>query len=289
MNMNEMMYDSAVTAIDRLKGAMMYRKTRELHWFSSDGEYLYSAESPLDPEINAEDFGDLPWFRTNELMNGWFVRRIQMARVGIRATLDAKMYVVEPSQIEAVEWEIPTSLFDPNVDDPLAEIELNAHYKEALQSPIELSERDIADLDNAIYDLNQDTQEFVRELRVRRANMTADEKFRERELRRKWETEPPRNETGQKVWWSISLMSVLLTVYADTAEEAIQAVEDEYNHGMELMMFFVSIESDETQEKLEPHKDEKIVRLIPFSNVVWPEDPDNMTDEQRGAFDRLKR
>jgi len=271
-----------------LKAALVEHQSNTIKWRSQDGMFQYIADTPVDPLVDVIEYADLPWFQTQSAYNAWRVTRINIGRVGIETGFRATQFTVTPKELTLAHWEYPAATVDKRITDPLADIELQQNYSAALQQPSQPDLIDYAELDNAMYDLNIHTAALHIEAQQKWDAMTDTEKFQDRELRRKWMTEPERNETGHKVWWVISTAMTVVAVYVMTAEEALQTIEDRYNNGDTLLFYSVAIASEDAQQNLASYSDTGVKRLIPFSSEPWPDDIDNLTAAQKAAFERLR-
>jgi hypothetical protein len=259
-------FGSQHEAIYTLKNAVRTLLLRQVAWPSSDGQFVYMAQSPLDPEIDPITFSNMDWLDAKEVMNTWYIKRINLGRLGVDATLVSTQYKATPYlPLVAVEWGTPATLYDEAVTDPLAEIEERQNCIAAFDSPPPAIVQDFANLDNAIFDLNIHTKTIEEIYRLERSLMTPEDIFRDRELRRQWLIEPEPNQTGGPLWWNISTMSALFVIYAHTAEEAIQAVEDKYYDGHTLLDCQIGQYSEALQQRYEKFIGRKIVRLLRFS------------------------
>ncbi len=105
-----------------------------------------------------------------------------------------------------------------------------------------------------------------------------------------WVVAPAGNEIErtEPVWWGITIGGAAFAVKALNADEAV-AKAQETSGCYSFPFMFAELHGEEYQ----PQFDERYPkggtkRIIPFSMVEWPEDPTNMTDEQKLAFERLK-
>jgi len=259
-------FSSEHDAIWTLKDAVATFQRREITWKSIDDEYVYTANSPLDPDVDPVTFGDMMYFDAVEVLNGWFIRRINIGRIGVRSALQSTRYTVAAhTPLSSVDWETPASLFDSRVTDPLAHIEDKRNFLASYNEPKEPVVQDFANLDNAIYDLKEIIRSTKEARQLERLMMTPEDLFRERELKREWAVEPERNETGEPLWWHISTLSALFVIYANTAEEAIQAVEDEFYEGKTPPFYQLGMFKEDQQPEYEKYSGRKVVRLIPFT------------------------
>lgn len=115
----------------------------------------------------------------------------------------------------------------------------------------------------------------------------------EKSADRLWLTEPPaERELTEPEWWGITLGSTLYGVKALTADEAVDKAQSAFadRFGSGFPIFFAELHSEDIQPEFNVrYPDRDIVRLIPFSAVEYPEDPNQMTPEQTEAFEKLRR
>lgn|GEM_PF-5327500 len=163
--------------------------------------------------------------------------------------------------------------------------------EEAPQSPATI--RDYANLFNAIYDLRPIAELKMDEYLSYLSSMTPAEQRDYRSLSRDWHGEP---DTGQDKlrapkYWGISYFGQSWLVRASTPEAAVLDLEDHMERGLEpLEMFFIDALDDDIQSELsDKYPDGGVRRLIPYSMVEWPDDPNALTLEQQSAFDNLYR
>jgi len=260
-------FQSQHDAIYTLKKAIDVMHTRTITWPSSDGMFAYMADSPLNPEIEPETFSSMPAFDTLDVLNAWYVRRVNLGRIGLDVMLKSTSYAIAiHTPLDVVDWETPATLFIPDMNDPLAHLEDQENYNRSRQNLLGPVEQDFANLDNAIFDLNTVLTAQRETQMLEKALLTPEDIFRERELKRKWMFEPERNETGGPLWWSVSTASAVFAIFAHTAEEAMQAVEDAFYDGNTPPYYQVGIHAPERQADYEKYAGRKIVRLIPFSS-----------------------
>jgi hypothetical protein len=102
---------------------------------------------------------------------------------------------------------------------------------------------------------------------------------------------PEHDRSPSVKWYGVTDISLVYAVAARTPEEALTQL-NEYHHeitGYDLMMPIITEYPDEIRQQLREKYGERLaVMLIPFSTVEYPSDPDNLTEEQQAAFDRLK-
>lgn len=119
--------------------------------------------------------------------------------------------------------------------------------------------------------------------------MTPEDMRNHRAMERDWMVAPEQDKTASPKFWGITVGSSVWLVKAASAEEAVLDLEDHFELGLEtLFMVFIDSYDDKIQAELsEKYVDGGIRRLIPWSIVEWPDDPNAMTSEQKAAFDRL--
>lgn len=92
-------------------------------------------------------------------------------------------------------------------------------------------------------------------------------------------------------WYGVTDISLVYAVAARTPEEALDQLNNyvQAEHGYSLNLPMIMEHTPEAHEELRARYGERLaVLLIPFSNVEYPTDPDNLTEEQQAAFDRLR-
>lgn len=275
--------DETHEAALRLKLAAMF--IGPLSWESSDNEYLYQA-TPYD-EIDYSHLKDMPMRQILESFNIWRVDRY--ARADINNEVEIRSYtILADSPLSVTEY---TLTFD-QINNP-EEKKLMADFNASREAQIDLGidkpeVQDYADLDNALLDLEPLAKKAQEDYILARRSMTADEVRWEKMEKYTWLRTPETNKTSDPKWWCISEGGVLYAIRAFSPDEAALTLEE--FHGNDLFpVFFVEICPDDEQEGFESRfKGHQVVRLIPFSNVEWPNDPSTLTDEQKAAFDRLK-
>lgn len=154
-----------------------------------------------------------------------------------------------------------------------------------------VTDRELMELDAAILDLKELRKSATDEWQQRQDNMTDQEKRLERMQKFKWLVSPEMDKTKGPGWWAITEGSLLYTVRASSPDEAAAILDEHHEKEMGmgvLSFFFIDRLEDEVSEKFDATLEhESVVRLIPFSNAPWPENMNNLTDEQKAAIDYL--
>jgi hypothetical protein len=280
-------------AVEELKQAMTWVQTIPLSWQSNDGFSLYSAV-PSDAEEILPRLGRLPESSgpfLSTVMNVWTVDRVTRNQGGdLPLRMDRMLlgagYLALDASVE----------FDPLAPDFDHEglIEsLNQAIMRNRETETQSSVESLAHLDHALFDLVPLREAAITNWREAWISMSDQERRMERMMKFAFLVDPETSKTAKPSWWAISEGHRLHTVHASSPDEAA-AILDEYHENRSgagiAPMFFIERCDDETTAHLDEVLDPEVVtRLIPYSHVPYPEDFDNMTDEQRAAFDKLQR
>lgn len=264
-------------------------KMREpMIWESSDGEYVYYAES-LEGDI---DYPELDTITVGDFLhryNMWELMR--MTRPDLNGEMHVSLYSVFAGLFAKVtEHTMSADLFPDKIGtDEFRDAFLDEQEIQAQLGLTEAQLQDYANIDNALFDLKPIAKARFNDYIQARLNMTEDEKRWERMQKFQWLIPEGLDKTTGPRWWAFSEGSQLFAVYAASPDEGAIIREDELGFPMFPFVFADEL-PDEIQHRFnEEFEDRKVVRLIPFSNTEWPKDPENMTDEQRQAFDDLNR
>lgn len=277
--------DSTLETVGQLKHALSYMQ-RPLIWDSNDGAYRYIA-SPLDEEPDYATVGDIPIGIFREQFNAWLLLRISAPDVNSDVTFDDfRLFAGQP--LLANRFEVPSDLVD---EEKLGELMDMLEKEHTTQTDLGLNHTHVIDyaiVDNAVFDLAPIAKQEFEERLQARLSMTEDERRWERMQKYGWLVGPELDKTGGPKWWGFSEGSVVHAVRAFSPDEAAAILEE--HHGHELFpLFFVELYPDDAQPEFEAKfSGREIVRLIPFSDIEWPDDPESLSEEQKAAFERLK-
>lgn len=136
---------------------------------------------------------------------------------------------------------------------------------------------------------------FSPEFHERRDSMTREERLMERAEEYAWLKEPEVDKVQPVRWWVIGdcMAPLVYAVRAKSPDLAAAILDEHYKEmsGFGLSWFDVDKLEEEYLGRFDSqfaHPEIEVVRLIPFSRVPYPEDPNNMTAEQKEAFDKLR-
>lgn len=279
-------------AVWALKSAQATLLVSPMVWGSEDGQSRYLAipfEVPGKEPVDLVTLGDLPLWRFTEVLNIWELARIGQPDINGEVPLD-QFLVAAGLPLLHTSHLIPAETFEESEEGKVAEI---LHESASLQGKLGLDAAESKDyevLSSAITCLKVVADAARRAHYERRLNMTEEERRWERMQKYQWLITPEMDRNGGPRWWGISEGGLLWAVYSPTPDEAIIMIEDNRDGKPMLPFFFVDEYPEDIQTQLvEKLGGKKVVRLIPFSVEEWPEDPANMTEEQKAAFERLKR
>lgn len=279
-------------AVWELKSAQTVLLVSPMVWDGEDEQHRYLAvpfEVPGKEPVDLATLGDLPLWRFTEVLNMWELARIGQPDINGEVPLD-QFLVAAGLPLLHTSHLIPAEAIAESEGGKVAEI---LHESASLQGKLGLDAAESKDyevLASAITYLKVIADAARRANYERRLNMTEEERRWERMQKYQWLITPEMDRNGSPRWWGISEGSLLWAVHSATPDEAIIMIEDSRDGMPMLPFFFVDEYPEGIQTQLvEKLGDKKVVRLIPFSIEEWPEDPENMTKEQKAAFDRLKR
>lgn len=264
-----------------------------LHWGSSDGMSIYFAE-PLEFRKGSED--PVPYGRLRDMtlmglaqtMQVWRMRRLTFRPD--EAAVMQENFIIHPGRAVVTTALGSMAVLEEGVHGDFARNSLNDDLRDIQRNTRPASVRDYANLDNALADLapliDQKWKEHSEYLR----NMTPEDMRNHRAMKRDLIIAPEEDKTATPKFWGITVGSTVWLVKATSAEKAVLDLEDHFKLGLEpLFLFFADPYNDEIQTMLsKKYADGGIRRLIPWSIVEWPDNPDTMTDEQIAAFDKFK-
>lgn len=289
----EMEMKAVADILSGLKDALI-AFDQPLSWTSADGYSIYTAE-PRD----YLDGSDVPYGRLKHLvsqyvkmetMNEWRVT-VTTFRSNYEDVFHQMLYI-RPGHTEVATASSSRTVFADDDQGKYARMALDSELRDP-KNRKPASIRDYANLDNALVDLQPDVWEQWDKYNMYISGMTKEDMRNHRAMMREWIIERPdaeKDKVSAPKWRGITSGRALYAVRAATDEEAVLDLEDHLETGLDpLPMFFVEVYGDETQTELQTrHGTGGVHRLIPFSNVDWPEDPENLTPEQEAAFDRLR-
>jgi hypothetical protein len=260
---------------DILRDALRFMK-RPIEWESKNNSATYRAE-PIPVDVNEDipydQIDTMPLWQFHELTEAWCITSHQLNFE--RDTIIVSRYFVCPIGTLATSTEESVALIDPRVDSTFLKNSVKDELQRQLQSRQMADMRDYANIHNGLHDLHPVLKEELRTIRS---------------LKRGWIIEPEMSKVSAPKWWGVTIYNAGFLVKASSAEEAVLDVEDHLEYTDEPSMFpMVHAHEDELQPQLEAKFGErKLMRMIPFSMEEWPDDPNNMTQEQKMAFDRLR-
>lgn len=279
-------------AVWEFKSAQCALLVSPMVWDSEDEQHRYLAlpfEIPGEESVDLLTLGDLPMWRYAEVLNIWALSRITRPDINGEIALD-QFLVVAGHPLLHTSHLIPAEAFDKYEEGKIAEI---VQESSNLQEKLGLDTAQAHDyevLSMAVTDLKVVADATRRAMYERILNMTEEELRWERMQKYQWLIRPEMDRNGGPRWWGISEGSLLWAVHSATPDEAVIMIEDARDGAPMLPFFFVDEYPEDIQSQLhEKLADKEVVRLIPFSIEPWPEDPENMTEEQKAAFERLKR
>jgi hypothetical protein len=265
-----------------------------MHWRSSDGLIMieaepiqFSADQPEEP-VPYGKLREMPVFRLAETMNLWGIRRTTVRPD--EATVMQERFLLHAGRIIGVSAVGSIAVFEQTTQGEFARNALEYDMAQALTDPQPATVRDYANLYDAVHDLRpvadkkrDDYYEYLK-------NMTKEDMRNYRAMKRDWIIQPELDKKAVPKWWGITNVNQVWLVKASSPEEAVLDLEDYFDMRLEpLFMVFTDPYDDDIQEELvAKYPDNNIRQLIPFSIVEWPKDPNNMSDEQQAAFDKLR-
>lgn len=269
-----------------------------LRWQISDGltvmeaDPLIAPEDPLEPPVNIP-YGNLrhmPYIYFLQNMGEWAVARTALdLRTG---TVMAEQFLISPNGALGASAVGSMIIFEEGSYGDFARNALNDDMKRAMQNPQPASIHDYANLFNALHDLRPLASRRLTDYLDYLRSASPEEKRNIRAMRREWAIEPESSKTSTPRWWGISYFNQVWLVKASSADEAVLDLEDHLERGVEpLEMFFADPYNEAIQAELTTkYTDGRTVRrLIPFSLVEWPDDPESMSGEQQAAMEALRR
>lgn len=273
----------------RLREAMIWIQEIPLRWTSEDGQSLYTA-CPADFDNVSEHLTQLPELQSGTLrnmMNFWVFSRTYPNTSGENPLRMDRVFIGAGKALLCATVE-----FDPNSPDFSSE-----QVRAALDTQVRSGEpnatlEDHARLDNALFDLAPVKEAAAERWEDAQNNLTDQEKMLKRMMNFRFLVTPEVDKSRGPGWWTITEGNFLHTVRASSPDQAAALIDiyhESKGSGI-FPLFSVGRLDDEASEKLDDQlKPDQVYRLIPFSNVPWPEDPNNMTQAQQEAFERLKR
>jgi hypothetical protein len=264
-----------------------------IKWQSQDGLTVIEAEPTRYSEDNEEPvpYGklrDMPIFRLAETMNVWGINRTTLNPD--EATILQETFLLHSQRIICASAVGSLAVFEDSTQGEFARNAINGDLRRAQEDPKAASIRDYANLFNALHDLRPVAEQKMEDYFNYLRNMTKEDMRNARAMKHNWIIEPEIDKKAAPKWWGITNISQLWLIKASSAEEAVLNLEDHFDMRLEpLLMVFADPYDDQVQEDLaSKYPDDAIRQLIPFSIVEWPKDPDNMTEEQQAAFDKLR-
>lgn len=264
-----------------------------MSWQGSDGLTVIEA-SPTrfsDEHEGPVPYGrlrDMPVFHLAYTMNVWGLMRTTIGPD--EATVLQETFLLNAGRAIGASVVGSIAVFEQSTQGEFARNALGDDMSRAMEDPKYATFRDYANLFNAIHDLRPAAGKKRDEYYEYLTNMTKEDMRNFRAMKRDWLIEPELDKKAAPKWWGITNINQVWLVKASSAEEAVLDLEDHFDMRLEpLMMVFTDPYDDEVQEELaSKYNDDAIRQLIPFSIVEWPKDPDDMTDEQQAAFDKLR-
>jgi hypothetical protein len=271
-------------SVDRLFNAAMYMQ-RPPHWHSNEPGIEYFA-AVVGEEPDYQKLMHMSVGSVYGRFNHWALLRYDKNDDPLKL-----VYYSLPSGFLLSKTVLARSVDDPDFSDL-------EYCSSVLRSNTELLLSDLSEPENedylkvlrSIFEL-----EPIAEIeRIKVFDSIINQTEEERYLQRMAKYEPlfenmDVDKTKGPRWWTLSIGSLAYAVYASSPAEACVMAEDE----LETDTFFFVFADERDEEKQAKMQDivgegVKIRRLIPFFDVPWPEDPDNMTQEQKNAFSELE-
>lgn len=285
---SELLLDASWEAVSKFRSAVGWIEG-PVEWESSNGLTQYYAVPVMlkGEEVPYGHIKDMPAHEVEEKLKLWFLDK---------STIDYESgeFVVERFGIKygAVRvWSARCSLGILRETDPHSfyhnslKDDLNRNRGQALPA----NERDLANIMNAIHDLEPVINQGLEDYQESRRNMTSEDWRNIRALKHAPYFDNEVDKTSAPKWWGVTVASMgSFLVKASSPIEACLNVEDVLECYGERMAGPVRPHADEIQEVLEEqYKGRKVIEMIPYSTVEWPSDPDNLTEAQIAAFDAL--
>jgi hypothetical protein len=286
--------DLAYTTVNALKTAAMYVRKPEIFWYSLEDnevpEHMYNAFplSQQDEDMDITDIGSVPMWRFENAFNKWLL--IAGERPDADATMPIYQYFLDGSQPIRTK-----QIVLENTNDLTGQID-QLRIKAETTDPSALEEatpRDASRIALALLFLNEFSEEFREVYHLERSAMTLEERRLERAKKFRTIMSSEVDKTKQTNFWLVDSGMGLVFLAKSNDQSIATAIIDEHVEkfsGAGLMMSFTEPLEDEYVQQFEQLMEDgrEFVRIIPYSRVPWPDDPNNMTIEQRAAFDRLK-
>jgi hypothetical protein len=264
-----------------------------LNWPSSDRRSFYFAEPSQFKEGSDEP---VPYGRLRDMTLAGLSRTMQtwrLRKVTIRPEQNEVLqenFIIHPGRALVTSAIGSMAVFEEDVQGNFARNALQDELRNIAANTKPASVRDYANLDNALFDLEPRVEQAWKDYEEYLDNMTPADMRNHRAMKRDWIIAPEQDKTAAAKYWGITVGGQVWLVKAGSAEEAVLDLEDHFEMGLEpLFMSFTDPYNDEVQAELsDKYADGGIHRLIPYSLVEWPKDTNNMTNEQRAAFDKLR-
>jgi hypothetical protein len=299
--------DEAFEIVYRLKRAALSLQG-DPSWASSDGISQYSAhplrfrdgeELSPDVEVFYNELGNISQFVRDTILNAWQISSLDIDDINMPGEVTVRSYLLDQNAVLVSQQTVSPEMFGNSTQAEFLKIVFQSEQRDA---PIKLaSVRDFANLQNALYDLEDkvEVDELERQNRIEQLSKEELRAIRTQErqahrFREPREVELPAEE-GQ-IWWKIEYgygyggMRVY-SILADSAEDAVLDLEDFFN--MKTLIFEeagysynVKPYGKKKQTQLgERYEGRNFVRVFPFSLVEISRDLDSATPEQRAAYD----
>jgi hypothetical protein len=264
-----------------------------MFWHSADGLSMLQAEpmyhTEKDKEVRYGKLKEMPMWQFAQSMNVWILQRAtalpEDGSIRIERFLLHAAHTIGAAAVGSL------AVIEEGAQGEFANNSLNDDLNRAMDEPSDATIKDYANLMNATFDLKPIIEQKHDEHTQYILNMTKEDKRNYRAMKRDWIIKPELDKKAAPKYWGITYGSSVWLVRASSADEAVLDLEDQFDTGMEpLFMCFADPYDDNTQAELSTKfPDGNIKRLIPYSIVEWPNEPDNMTEEQQAAFNILRR
>lgn len=287
---------SNAAAVWELKMAQTVIFSSPMKWESEGGNCLNRAQpvlmTPEDESIDLATLGELPLGLFRQVLPVWSVIRLRRPDINGQIQYDRFIIVSDADETTIhISHTIPAEILDQEAPGVAFEKFVTDETKFQQETGFHrgTNEEGRRILASVISSLKIEKDAAFKADIERRLNMTEDERRWERMQKYAYlVTSEMKKNSGPK-WWSITEGGILWAVHSNTPDEAVIMIEDSRG-GVPMLPFFLVAEySDDIQVELtEKNGEEKVVRMIPYSNEPWPSDVNHMTPAQEAALKRLR-